>query len=78
LLEFRGMGHDLSVANLYYGVDPSIWSQRFSSLLEDFIKMSLSPAKFRSNPEVRAKLQRLKASDRSSDPKLAAECGEKS
>jgi hypothetical protein len=73
-LQFRGLGHDLSVGNLYEGSDPSVWSKRFAGLLEDFMKMSSSPAKFRSDPQVRAKLQSLKASDRSADPHLVAAC----
>ena len=74
LLEFRGLGHDLSVGNLYEGSDPSIWSKRFAELLEDFLRMSSSPAKFRSDARVRAKLQKLKAIDRSNDPSLL-QCG---
>ena len=74
LLEFPGLGHDLSVGNLYFGAGPSIWSRRFTHLLEDFIKMSSSPAKFRSNAQVKANLLRLKVKDRSSDPKLIANC----
>ena len=38
LLEFRGLGHDISVGNLYEWLDPSNWSKRFAGLLEDFIK----------------------------------------
>ena len=74
-LEFRGLGHDLSVGNLYYGADPSIWSKRFAGLLEDFIRLSSSPAQFRSDAQVLAKLRQLKATDRSRDPKLMAHCG---
>jgi pimeloyl-ACP methyl ester carboxylesterase len=73
LLEFRGLGHDLSVGNLYYGADPSIWSKRFSSLLEDFVRMP-SAVKFRSDAGVKRKLRELKVSDRSRDPKLTASC----
>jgi pimeloyl-ACP methyl ester carboxylesterase len=78
LFEFRGLGHDLSVGNLYEGSDPSIWSKRFAELLEDFLAMSSSPAKFRSNAGVRAKLQRLKAIDRSADPNLLVTCSKNS
>ena len=74
LFEFPGLGHDLIVANLYFGADPSFWSERFTSVLEDFIKMSSSPAKFRGSAQVKAKLLRLKVKDRSSDPKLIANC----
>lgn len=74
LLEFRGLGHDLSVGNLYFGADPSIWSKRFTSLLEDFIKLSSSPAKFRGDPRVRAGLTRLKVTDRSARPDPTAKC----
>ena len=77
-LEFRGLGHDLSVGNLYYGADPSIWSKRFASVLEDFIRMASNPGQFRSNPQILAKTRQLKAIDRSSDPKLMADCREKS
>jgi pimeloyl-ACP methyl ester carboxylesterase len=74
LLEFRGLGHDLSVGNLYFGADPSIWTKRFASVLEDFIRMS-SPTQFRSDAQVVAKLRQLKATDRSRDPNLMAHCG---
>ena len=74
LLEFRGLGHDLSVGNLYFGADPSIWSKRFTGLLEDFIKSSSSPAKFRGDAQLKAKLLQLKVKDRSDDPKLTANC----
>jgi pimeloyl-ACP methyl ester carboxylesterase len=78
LLEFRGLGHDLSVANLYEGSDPSIWSKRFVSLLEDFIKMSSTPEQFRGDAKVKAKLQKLKVRDRTRDPNIIAECGKDS
>jgi pimeloyl-ACP methyl ester carboxylesterase len=74
LLDFRGLGHDLSVGSLYYGADPSIWSKRFVSLLEDFVKLA-SAAKFRGAAEVKRKLRQLKADDRSADAKLTAYCG---
>ena len=64
LLELRGMGHDLSVSNLYGGLEVSPWSKRFAGLLEDFIKLSPNVAKFRADNSVRANLQKLKASDR--------------
>ena len=64
LLELRGMGHDLSVSNLYGGMLPSMWSKRFVGLLEDFIKMSSNVAKFRSDSRVHAELERLKATER--------------
>jgi hypothetical protein len=73
-LEFRGLGHDLSVSNLYEAFEPSNWSKTFAELLEDFAKSSASPARFRANPRVRAKLQKLKARDRSGDPNLRANC----
>jgi hypothetical protein len=75
LLEFRGLGHDLSVGNLYFGADPSIWSKRFASVLEDFMRLSSNPAQFRSDAQVVAKLRQLKATDRSGDPNLTAHCG---
>jgi len=78
LLEFRGLGHDVSVANVYEALEPSVWSKRFVRLLEDFIKMSSTPAKFRGDAGVKKELERLKALDRTNDPKLAAQCGKKS
>jgi pimeloyl-ACP methyl ester carboxylesterase len=75
LLEFRGLGHDLSVGNLYFGADPSIWSKRFAGVLEDFMRLSSSPSQFRSDAQVVAKLRSLKATDRSGDPDLTAHCG---
>ena len=78
LLEFRGLGHDLSVGNLYEGSDPSIWSRRYAGLLDRFVRMAEHPAKFRSDPQVRAELQRLKARDRTADPNLLVNCGKKS
>jgi len=75
LLEFRGMGHDLSVSNLYGGLEESPWSKRFAGLLEDFVKMSGDVAKFRADKGVRANLEKLKASDRTN---LGAQCGRKS
>ncbi len=74
LLEFRGLGHDLSVGNLYEGSDPSIWSKRFAGLLEDFVKMSTNVAQFRAKSGIRAKLAVLKARDRTRDPTLGAKC----
>lgn len=74
LLEFRGLGHDLSVANLYEGSDPSSWTKRFASLVEDFIRMSAKPARFRGDKRVRAAIDKLKAADRTADPKVA-KCG---
>lgn len=75
LLELRGMGHDLSVSNLYGGLEVSPWSKRFAGLLEDFIKLSPNVAKFRADNSVRANLEKLKASDRTRDPNLASRCG---
>jgi pimeloyl-ACP methyl ester carboxylesterase len=75
LLEFSGIGHDMSVGNLREGSDPSIWSRRFSSLLEDFIKMSGDVKKFRADDGVKKRLAMLRAADRTGDPKIAAECG---
>ena len=74
LFEFRGLGHDLSVANLYEASDPSNWSKSFASLLEDFIKMSAKPAQFRSDSRVRAKMKKLRVTDRTADAKIA-QCG---
>jgi hypothetical protein len=78
LLEFRGLGHDLSVGNLYEGSDPSIWSKRYAGIIDRFVRMAEYPAKFRADTQVRAELQRLKARDRSADPQLLANCGEQS
>ncbi len=78
LLEFRGLGHDVSIANLYEGSDPSSWSKRFASLLEDFIKMSSKPTRFRSDAKIKMKLQKLKVSDRTDDSAIAAQCGNNS
>ena len=75
LLEFKGLGHDMSVGNLYEGSDPSIWSKRFVGLMEDFIKMSANVSKFRSDAKVRGKIQQLKGSDRTRDPSSSAKCG---
>lgn len=72
LLELRGLGHDVSVANLYEGADPSDWSKRFAALLEDFAKMSGDVSKFRS--AVKAQLTKLKATDRTRDPNLSKQC----
>jgi hypothetical protein len=78
LLEFRGLGHDLSVSNLYEGSDPSIWSKRFAALLGDFIKMSANVPQFRSDSGIRAKMAALKARDRTRDPTLVTQCGKNS
>lgn len=78
LLEFRGLGHDVSVSNLYEGSDPSSWSKRFSGLLEDFIKMSSNVEKFRADSNVRAQLEKLKVTDRTRDPSIGAQCGKNS
>jgi pimeloyl-ACP methyl ester carboxylesterase len=78
LLEFSGMGHDLSVGNLYEGSDPSIWSRRYASLLEDFIKMSGNVGKFRGDDGVKGKIKTLRADDRTTDPKIGVECGKTS
>jgi pimeloyl-ACP methyl ester carboxylesterase len=78
LLEFRGLGHDLSVGNLSFGAEASIWSKRFAGLLEDFVKMSSSPEKFRSSAEIKEKLRQLKVSDRSGEAKLTASCAKNS
>ncbi|HEY7221195.1 MAG TPA: alpha/beta fold hydrolase [Candidatus Binatia bacterium] len=78
LLEFRGLGHDLSVGNLYEGSDPSIWSKRFAALLEAFIKMSANVPQFRADSGVREKLAALKVRDRTRDPTVSAQCGKNS
>jgi pimeloyl-ACP methyl ester carboxylesterase len=78
LLEFKGLGHDVSVGNLYEGSDPSTWSRRFAGLLEDFMKMSMNVSKFRSDAKVNAKIQQLKARDRTRDPSIGAQCGKNS
>ena len=71
LLEFKGMGHDMSVGNVYEGSDPSNWSKRFAGLLEGFIKMSSSVSGFRGDAQVKAKIQKLQAADRT----RSANCG---
>jgi pimeloyl-ACP methyl ester carboxylesterase len=76
LLDFRGLGHDVSVGNLYEGADPSTWSRRFAALLEDFVKLSGDVSKFRS--AAKAQLTKLKATDRTRDPNLSKQCGENS
>jgi hypothetical protein len=73
-LDFRGLGHDLSVGNLYEGSDPSSWSRSFAGLLEDFARLAADAARFRGDQQVRAKLKKLKAADRSRDPNLRAHC----
>jgi hypothetical protein len=78
LLELRGLGHDVSVGNLYEGADPSDWSKRFATLLEEFVKMSGDVSKFRSSAQVRAQLARLKATDRTRDANLSKQCGKNS
>jgi hypothetical protein len=78
LLELRGLGHDVSVGNLYEGADPSDWSKRFATLLEEFVKMSGDVSKFRSSTQVRAQLAKLKATDRTRDPNLSKQCGKNS
>ncbi len=78
LLEFRGLGHDMSVGNLYEGADPSKWSERFATLLEEFVKMSGDVNQFRSAARVRGEWTRLKAADRTRDPNLAKQCGKNS
>lgn len=75
LLEFAGLGHDMSVANLVFGRDPSFWSQRFANLLTDFIKTAPRVANFRSSSAIRARIARLKATDRTRDPNIAKQCG---
>ena len=74
MLEFAGLGHDMSVGDLYEGSDPSSWSKRYAALLEDFIKMSPNVARFRGDRQVKAKLQKLHATDRTSVPNIAARC----
>jgi pimeloyl-ACP methyl ester carboxylesterase len=77
LLEFKGLGHDVSVGNLYEGSDPSIWSKRFSGLVEDFVKRSGSIAKFRGDNAIKNKIAQLRAIDRTSDPNVV-QCGKNS
>jgi hypothetical protein len=48
---------------------------RAPSLLEDFIKMSGDVKKFRADDGVKKRLATLRVADRTSDPKIAAECG---
>jgi len=78
LLEFTGLGHDMSVANLFEANLPSIWSKRFAELLTDFIKLSPKVATFRSDAAIKAKIAKLKATDRTRDPRIAAQCGKNS
>jgi pimeloyl-ACP methyl ester carboxylesterase len=74
LLEFRGLGHDVSVANLFEASEPSSWSKSFAGLLEDFIRMSAKPSQFLSDGKVRAKLEKLKVTDRTRDASVT-KCG---
>jgi hypothetical protein len=73
-LEFKGLGHDMSVVNLYEGSDPSNWSKRFAGLLEDFVKTSSNVARFRGDAQVKAKMQKLQATDRTRDPSMSVSC----
>ena len=75
LLEFRGLGHDMSVSNLYEGSDPSNWSKHFTGLLENFIKMSSNVAQFRGDSKVRAALEKLRVSDRTGEHRMSEKCG---
>ena len=75
LLEFKGLGHDMSVGNLYEGSDPSNWSKRFAGLLEDFIKRSSNVSRFRGDAQIKAKMQKLQATDRTRDANSSANCG---
>jgi pimeloyl-ACP methyl ester carboxylesterase len=74
LLELRGLGHDVSVANLYEGSDPSAWTRGFAGLIEDFIRMPAKAPAFLKHPQVVAKLKKFKVSDRTGDSKVA-QCG---
>jgi pimeloyl-ACP methyl ester carboxylesterase len=74
LLEFRGMGHDMSVGNLFEASDPSPWSKSFAALLEDFAKMSANISRFRSDSGVRARIKKLKATDRTAATNLMNSC----
>ncbi|HVO96349.1 MAG TPA: alpha/beta hydrolase, partial [Terriglobales bacterium] len=76
LIEFNGLGHDMSVANLYEGSDPSNWSKTFAGLLEDFMKLAPNVSRFRADVKVKAKLRQLKANDRTQVPDLSATCGQ--
>ena len=75
LLEFKGLGHDMSVGNLHEWLNPSNWSKRFAGLLEDFIKMSPNVSRFRGDAQIKAKIQKLQATDRTRDPSTSANCG---
>jgi hypothetical protein len=75
LLEFRGLGHDMSVSNLYEGSDPSNWSKHFAGLLENFIKLSSNVAQFRGDSKVRAALEKLRVSDRTGEHGMSEKCG---
>ena len=75
LLEFKGLGHDMSVGNLYEGSDPSNWSKRFAGLLEDFIKRSSNVSRFRGDAQIKAKMQKLQAIDRTRDANISVNCG---
>jgi hypothetical protein len=75
LLEFRGLGHDMSVSNLYEGSDPSNWSKHFAGLLENFIKLSSNVAQFRGDTKVRAALEKLRVSDRTGEHGMSEKCG---
>ncbi len=75
LLEFKGLGHDMSVGNLYEWADPSNWSKRFAGLLEDFIKLSSNVSRFRGDAQIKAKIQKLQATDRTRDADSSVNCG---
>ena len=75
LLEFKGSGHDMSVGNLYEWADPSNWSKRFAGLLEDFIKKSSNVSRFRGDAQIKAKMQKLQATDRTRDANISVNCG---
>ncbi|MGH7875014.1 MAG: hypothetical protein ACREQO_22705, partial [Candidatus Binatia bacterium] len=74
LLEFKGLGHDMSVGDLYEGSDPSSWSKRYAGLLEDFIEMAPNVGRFRGDPQIKAQVQKLQATDRTRDANRGAGC----
>ena len=63
LFEFRGMGHDLSVARLAKPGGVSDWAEKFADLLETFIKKPDDVAKFRTDKRIEGMIEKLKITD---------------
>jgi pimeloyl-ACP methyl ester carboxylesterase len=63
LFEFRGMGHDLSVARLSKPGGVSDWAEKFADLLETFIEKADDLANFRSDEKVEGMINKFKITD---------------